>query len=375
MTAFPAATDPPLDHVSPLPLTLGEGNTPLLRSRAIGPAAGLPNLYFKLETTNPTGSYKDRFAVAAINEMLRLGQTRIIACSSGNAGAALAAYAAAADMTCEIAVVITAPPGKLKQMQAYGAHLYKVEGFGVDPEITVQTMETLQQMGTRPGSALQITAYRYCPVGMAGVESISLELAAQFTERGVALDHMFVCAGGGGLGLAVARGFDSAVNRGLLPRGPRLHCVQPAGNNTIAGPLRAGATKAQACQSTTSISGLQVASVIDGDELLTACRHSGGTGFLVSDEEVLQLQQELARREGIFCEPAAAVSLAGVLQAARQGEIAPTETVACLITGSGFKDQAALDRMLAQADCPVWSVPQFQTHAQSLTSPTAGSVD
>ncbi len=366
MSTFSAATDAPLDHTSPLPLTLGEGNTPLLRSRAIGPEAGLPNLYFKLETTNPTGSYKDRFAVAAVNEMLRQRQTQIISCSSGNAGAALAAYAAAAGISCEIAVVITAPPGKLKQMQAYGAHLYKVEGFGVDPEITEQTMETLRQMGNRPGSALQITAYRYCPVGMAGVESISLELAVQFTEWGALLDHMFVCAGGGGLGLAVARGFDAAVTQGLLPRTPRLHCVQPQGNNTIAGPLREGAAKARTCQSTTSISGLQVANVIDGDELLTACRTSGGTGFLVSDEEVLQLQQDLARREGIFCEPAAAVGLAGVLQASRRGEIAPTETVACLITGSGFKDQASLDRMLAQANCPIWSVAQFQTHAQQL---------
>ena len=76
--------------------TLGEGQTPLLRSRHIGPAAGLDHLYFKLETVNPTGSYKDRFAAAAITDMLAKGKNRVVTCSSGNAGSALAAYSAAA---------------------------------------------------------------------------------------------------------------------------------------------------------------------------------------------------------------------------------------------------------------------------------------
>src|SRR5262245_22965526 len=97
-------------------LSLGEGNTPLLASRRIGPAAGMSQLYFKLEATNPTGSYKDRFAAAAISHMRRQGQSRCIATSSGNTGSALAAYCAAASIDCAIAVVETTPMGKLLQM-------------------------------------------------------------------------------------------------------------------------------------------------------------------------------------------------------------------------------------------------------------------
>ena len=104
-------------------LTLGEGDTPLVRSRRIGPDAGLKNLYFKLETGNATGSYKDRFAFGAISHMIAAGQTKCIATSSGNTGAALAAYCAAAGIECRIALVEGAPLGKMSQMMAYGAKI------------------------------------------------------------------------------------------------------------------------------------------------------------------------------------------------------------------------------------------------------------
>ena len=81
---------------------------------------------------------------------------------------------------------------------------------------------------------------------------------------------------------------------------PAMHCVQPSGNNTIAGPLREGADHAQACHSTTGIGGLQVASVLDGNEVITACRRSGGSGYLVEDEYVYKVQSQLAREEGNF---------------------------------------------------------------------------
>ena len=90
-------------------ITLGEGNTPVVRSRHLGPAIGATELYFKIEANNPTGSYKDRFAAAAVSDMLAKGLNRCIATSSGNTGSALAAYCAAAGIGCEIAVVETAP--------------------------------------------------------------------------------------------------------------------------------------------------------------------------------------------------------------------------------------------------------------------------
>ncbi len=207
---------------------LGEGQTPLILSRRIGPSVGLRNLYFKLETVNPSGSYKDRFAAAAISLMLREGKKRCLATSSGNTGSALAAYSAAAGISCDIVTVETAPSEKLRQMAAYGARIFKVRGFGPDPDITRRVFAWIEQTGNRANSALQISAYCYSPGGMTGVETISAELAAQLPAG---IDHVFVPAGGGGLTLAVARGFDRAPSSFSRPG---IHCVQPEGNDTIA---------------------------------------------------------------------------------------------------------------------------------------------
>ena len=108
-------------------VTLGEANTPIVRSEAIGAQYGLENLYFKLDHCNPTGSFKDRYAAVAISHMLASGQTKCVATSSGNTGASLAAYCARAGIDCRIAIVETAPLGKLQQMMSYGADIYRVE--------------------------------------------------------------------------------------------------------------------------------------------------------------------------------------------------------------------------------------------------------
>ncbi len=330
-------------------ITLGEGDTPLVRSRSIGPAENLPRLFFKLESVNPSGSYKDRFAASAVAHMLARGQRRCIATSSGNTGAALAAYCAAAGIDCRIAIVETAPAGKLQQMLAYGANIFRVRGFGLDPKVTAATFARLQEVADAPDAALQISAFHYSPLGMAGVRTIAFEMTEQAQGP---VDHVFTPAGGGGLTLATAQGFAHLVATGRLAGSPRVECVQPEGNDTIAGPLRDGRDAAVDVTCTTKISGLQVANVIDGHETLKACRASGGTGHTVTDEEVFAAQIRLAREEGIFAEPAGAVALAGALQAARSGAIAPGATVICLVTGSGFKDMTSIERMNVDAPCP-----------------------
>jgi threonine synthase len=183
---------------------------------------------------------------------------------------------------------------------------------------------------------------------MAGVETISFEIAAQCET----VTDVFVPAGGGGLTLAVARGFQQLMTCGRLAASPRVHCVQPAGNDTIAGALRDGATSATEVPCTTRISGLQVPSVIDGDEVIVACRATGGTGYTVTDDEVHSMQQRLAREEGVFCEPAGAVAMAGAMAAVAKGEIQVDATVVCLVTGSGFKDSGSVERMVADSECP-----------------------
>jgi threonine synthase len=338
-------------------ISLGEGNTPLLASRRIGRSAGVPNLFFKLETGNPTGSYKDRFAAAAIGDMLRTGKRRCIATSSGNTGSALAAYCAAAGLACDIAVVETAPDQKLKQMAAYGASVFKVRGFGTDAETTRNVFEWVRRQGEQPDCSLQISAYVYSPAGMMGVQSIAYELAEQC---GRALDHVFAPAGGGGLTLAIARGFNG--------RGPRVHCVQPAGNDTIATPLRTGASAGRAVNCATQISGLQVPTLLDADQVISACRASGGTGHVVEDEAVWAMQARLAREEGVFCEPAAAVSVAAAMEAARRGEINTRDRICCMVTGIGFKDLPSVDRMLASDSCPILGLADLLAREKSCST-------
>jgi threonine synthase len=157
----------------------------------------------------------------------------------------------------------------------------------------------------------------------------------------------------------VARGFELLVRQKDWDSVPRIECVQPTGNNTIAGPLRAGGDHAESVLCTSRISGLQVPNVIDGDAALAACRKSGGTGHLVEDEAVWAVQERLAREEGIFCEPAGATALAGALQAARKGEISPDATVVCLVTGSGFKDSSSLERMVGDRPCPMLELEEW----------------
>ncbi|MEX2170935.1 MAG: pyridoxal-phosphate dependent enzyme [Pirellulales bacterium] len=338
-------------------ISLGEGNTPLLKSRRIGPSAGLHRLYFKLESSNPTGSYKDRFAAAAVSHMRAAGQTLCVATSSGNTGSALAAYCAAAAIDCRIAIVETAPEAKLLQMLAYGAKLFRVRGFGIDPQITDSTFSTLATLADRPGAALQISAFKYSPRGMAGVQTIAYEIENQLESP----QHVFSPAGGGGLTLAVARGFQQIRVAGRHAA-PKIHCVQPAGNDTIAGPMRAGKNRSAAVRCTTTISGLQVPSVIDGNEVIEACRTSGGTGHTVTDDEVFAMQQRLAREEGIFCEPAGAVAAAGALAAAARDEIGSEDAVVCLVTGSGFKDLASAERLTDGAACETINCGQLSDY-------------
>jgi len=138
-----------------------------------------------------------------------------------------------------------------------------------------------------------------------------------------------------------------------------VHYVQPIGNATIAKPFREGSDRAVAVTCTTKISGLQLASVLDGNEVIVACRASGGTGHIMDDSEVWAAQARLAREEGIFCEPAAAVALAAALTAAKLGEVKNTSPLVCIVTGSGFKDTASVARMTATASCPVVDLEKY----------------
>ncbi len=157
-----------------------------------------------------------------------------MATSSGNTGAALAAYCAAAGITCALAIVDGAPLPKVRQMQLYGAMAYMVRDFGKDPQVTSELFEMPERFAIEKGISLPVSAYRFCEVH-AGVQTIAYEL---LEEMILPPTHIFSPAGGGGSTLAVARGVMVYGDKYKLPHLPRVNCVQPAGNNTIAGALR-----------------------------------------------------------------------------------------------------------------------------------------
>jgi len=306
---------------------MGEGNTPLVRSATIGSRLGF-RLLFKLEMCNPTGSYKDRFAAAQTTEMLRSGVKGCIATSSGNTGAALAAFSARYGISCTLFVNEAAPTNKLHQIESYGASIFRVKDFVTSPEVTERVFEALQRIANDDHCPLVVSAYRYCPQGMQGVEQIASELLDQC---GKGIDHIFVPVGGGGL--------FTAVCRGVRARGgcTKIHAVQPEGCPTVVSAFEEGRDNIRPVISTTKVSGLAVPFDIDAGIALAELRRSGGRGIAISDMDVFAAQRLMLREEGIWSEPAGAAALAGCLFAHNRGWIRPAETVVCLVTGHGFK--------------------------------------
>lgn len=305
----------------------GEGNTPLVQSANIGPKIGI-RLAFKLEICNPSGSYKDRFAAAQVKQFLRFGVKGCIATSSGNTGAALAAFSARYGISCTLFVNEEAPECKLHQIKIHGANIFRVKDFSTSPEITERVFERLRKIAEEYSFPLVVSAYRYCPQGMQGVEPIASELIDQSPEG---IDHIFVPVGGGGLFTAICRGFRS---RGVQTR---IHAVQPEGCSTVVSAYVEGRSVIRPVISTTRVSGLAVPFDIDAGIALAELRQAGGYAVAVSDEDVFSAQQRMLREEGIWSEPAGATALAGCLAAHKRGWIAPQQTVVCLVTGHGFK--------------------------------------
>jgi len=343
-------------------ISLGEGNTPLIKSREIGRQLGLKNLYFKLETVSPTGSYKDRFAAFAISHMFMEGKKLCIATSSGNTGAALSAYCATAKIRCVIAVVDGITQAKTQQMLSYGAELYEIKNFGKDPQVTENTFELIRKQGESENASLQISAYKFSPIGMTGVQSIAFELEEQLQT----INHIFCPAGGGGLTLSVARGFEILLKLKKIEHFPRIHCVQPLGNDTMASAIRKELNGGKEVQCETEISGLQVPNLLDADAVITHLKNRNGQGHLVNDEFVFTVQKKLASEEGIFSEPAGATALAGLYEAVKRDEVDANDHIVCLVTGSAFKDTISLGKMASSGKHYKMESDQFSAELNNL---------
>ena len=316
-------------------------NTPCLPSVRLG-----SDLWFKLELCNPTGSYKDRFVVREMERIVAAGARMVVATSSGNTGAALAAYSARAGVRCVIVAAPEAPEGKVAQMRAHGATVVRVPRFTTDAGVTDRVLAALRAFSEERAVPLVVSAFRYCPVGMAGVSTIADELIP------LAPRHVFVPVGGGGLYAAMVRGFAGT--------GVRVHAVQPAGCATVVDAWKSGLREAAPVSGTTGISGLSVPVDIDATLALGLLYENGGQGIAVSDDEVFAAQRRLLREEGVYCEPAGAAAAAGWLRAVAEGTIDGAERAVCLVTGHGGKDPGSIAAAAATVESPLVESEQFE---------------
>ncbi len=321
-------------------VSLGEGDTPLLPlSRVLTRVTGVRSVAAKAEHRNPTGSFKDRIASVAVTIAVERGLPGCLGTSSGNGGAALAAYAAAGGRRALLFVRADIVPAKLREIRGYGAETTLLDPGRDDGATLREKADELAGLGARHGFLPFITAFRYSPEAMEGAATIAYELA----EAAPDTTDVYLPVGGGGLLAALRRGYLRI--RGSLPDGPpRLIGAQPVGCATLRRALvgdLAGLTEPMA----TSVSGLQMPMLFDGYEAAAAVRDSGGHVVEIADEQAWAAQRLLARQEGLLVEPAGATAVAGLLADAEAGRLRPDSRVVVLLTGAGYKDGAALARL------------------------------
>lgn len=299
---------------------------------------GLPHLYVKDDTGLPTGSLKDRASmlVAAFAREHGIGQ--IVVASTGNAASSMAGIGAAAGLVVTIFVPASAPRAKLVQCLQYGAHVELVDGSYDDAYAASLAYQR------RHGGLSRNTGYN--PLTTEGKKTVALEITAQL---GRAPDHVFVPTGDGVVLGGVYKGFEDLVRLGLIDRVPTVHAVQAAGSNAIARAMKArpgrdgfaGATDHSQATHTIADS-IAVRVPANGYGAVRKLHAYDGRCVEVTDEQILAAQHELARMTGIFAEPSAAASYAGLLVSS--AGVSENETVVVMATGSGLKDVDAASR-------------------------------
>lgn len=308
----------PVTDKTPM-LTLHEGNTPLIHAPNLSKELGL-DLHFKYEGLNPTGSFKDRGMVMAVAKAVEEGSTTIMCASTGNTSAAAAAYAARAGLRCIVLIPNgNIALGKLAQAIAYGAEVIAIDG-NFDEALRIVREITASEPITLVNS---VNPYR-----IEGQKTSSFEIC---DALGKAPDILAIPVGNAGNITAYWKGFKEYKAADRISSLPKMYGFQAAG----AAPLVLGHTVENPETIATAI---RIGNPASKEGALNALSESQGYIDSVTDEEILDAYRLLAKREGIFCEPASAASLAGIIKARKAGKVADGLTVACVLTGNGLKD-------------------------------------
>ncbi len=326
----------PITSHTPL-LTLGEGDTPLIAAPALSRETGA-EVFLKLEGCNPTGSFKDRGMVVAVAKAVEEGARAVICASTGNTAASAAAYAARAGLTC--AVVIPAGKialGKLAQAMMHHARVLPIEG---NFDTALKLARELAEPGSTPGRASVTLVNSINPYRIEGQKTGAFEIVDALGDVSETLCVALPVGNAGNI-TAYWRGF-TEYHRAGKSKLPKMFGFQAAG----AAPLVRGAPIENPQTVATAI---RIGNPASWRGAVAARDESGGLIEAVTDDEILAAYHFLAEREGVFCEPASAAGVAGIIQLARENRLPRGARIVCILTGSGLKDP---DTAMARRELP-----------------------
>ncbi len=322
-------------------VTLGEGQSPLHRLRRAGQSIGLANLFGKDETRNPTWSFKDRLACMAVSAAKEMGATTIVSSSSGNAGAAAAAYAAKAGLPCVIFTFKGTAGAMVSQMRAYGATVVAVENKA-DRWILME--HAVRRFGWFPTSPFFGPVVGSNPFGIEGYKTLSYEIAEQMNWQVPDWCVLPVCYGDALVGMW--RGFQEMMAFGWTDRMPRMVAAEIYGS--LGAALAQGTDLVPDMPKTHDTAAVSIGATRATFQALDILRRGNGIALPVGNEAMLRWQSELGRKEGLYVEPASAVPLAAIERLREDGRIGERDTVVALFTASGLKDPAMSDAASAE---------------------------
>ncbi|MDD1689517.1 MAG: threonine synthase [Methanoregula sp.] len=310
------------------PITLQEGGTPLYHLKKLGEEMGIPHLYAKHEGMNPSGSFKDRGMTVGVSMALQLGKKSVACASTGNTSASLAVYAAKAG----IPAVVLLPAGKvavgkIAQALMHGAKVISIRG-NFD-----RALEMVHDLCLSHGLYLlnSINPYR-----LEGQKTIGFEAVDQL---GYVPDRFVLPVGNAGNISAVYKGLLELQDMGFIDRLPMMTGIQAQGSSPVVRAIRENLPEVVPEQQPETIAtAIRIGAPVNAEKALTAIRKTGGLAESVTDDEILRMQRDLARKEGIGVEPASAASVAGIRKLAENGMIDRDERIVCVVTGHLLKD-------------------------------------
>jgi threonine synthase len=303
--------------------SLSIGGTPLYPVQRLRAHLGMPDLWLKDDTRNPSASLKDRASIIAVIR----AEGRTVACAStGNAASSLAVQAAAMGLPCYIFVPYNAPRAKIVQLLMCGATVFAVQGSYDDAfDLCIKACDIFGWYNRNTG---------YNPYLVEGKKTAGLEIAEQLHWQ--VPDTVIVPTGDGCIVSGVYRGFQDFYRLGMIDRVPRMIAIQAEGSPALVRALE-GDGIVRPFPAQTVADGISVGLPRNGAMAVKHIRASNGFGTTVSDEEILFAEKELARLTGVFAEPSGAASYAGLLRLLAEGKISRDEKVVLLVTGSGLK--------------------------------------